>query len=207
MSEADDEEKRMTMIRKLKAVKWGYLVIAAVSLLFGVLLVTFSNTLHYVALTVGCCLILLSIGLMIKLAVMKRRGFAFGLGIVMAVMALICGVVTVVLHQEAGKTVADVLCLVMLVDGSLKLSTAVEAIRNRFFGRWVILVLSLFVIVASFLLTKNQPEALGIYLGVIMLVDALTNAFTTVFAARNEKRLREIILTDDKVGQNGTKEA
>ena len=165
------------MLKFLKSVKWGYLLIAFFAALFGVLLVMFHNMLHYVALTVGVCTVL----------------FAIVLAIVKAVIALIAGVVTIVGYRDAGTTVADVLCLVMLVDGSLKLGTTVESIRNRFFGRWVMLVLALTVIVASFLLTKNQPEKLGLYLGLVMLVDAVANLLTTVFAARNEKRIRESI--------------
>ncbi|MBR2987641.1 MAG: hypothetical protein IKC63_06440 [Clostridia bacterium] len=182
------------MLKLIRSIKWGYLLIALFAALFGVLLVILHDMLHYVALTVGCCLILFSVVLGIQKAVSRDRGFKFGCGIVMAVMALISGVVTVVFYQNAGMIVADVLCLVMLVDGSLKLGTAIESIRNRFFGRWVMLVLSLLVIVSSFLLTKTQPEDLGIYLGIVMLTDALINALTTVFAARNEKRVKENIL-------------
>ena len=123
-----------------------------------------------------------------------------------SIIAIACGVVTMVFHEGAAFVIANIFCLLLIVDGSFKLQTSILSKRHNVVFWWIMLVLSLLIIVPAFLVTKfasATPESLAIWVGIIMLVDGISNILSTVFTAVNDKREEEYIASQFEDEEDG----
>lgn len=178
------------MKEKLKNFKWGYLILALITAAIGVLSLTFNDMLPTVALCIGIVITLFGIGYGIFAIFGTRRGVGFAFKIVIAVCAIISGVVTMIFRSGAIETLTSLFGLFIIIDGSFKLYES--AISRRFDGVawWLMIVPAILSIIGGFFNVKiasNDDNAtlISVLFGITMIVDAISNLIAA-FCARIE---------------------
>ena len=189
------------MLKAIKNFKWGYILITLVLAAVGVCLITMSDALVTLAITIGCLLAASGIVIAIFAMVDKHRGVGFAMKIVLASLCLIGGIVTAIFNSASIEIIVSVFSLLLIIDASFKLNTTVMSKRYSLTLWWVMLALSVLIISASFIMIKYTPEKINvtsIILGVIFIVDSVSNFLNAFFVTAYEKRQREDILTEEE---------
>ena len=187
------------MFKKLKEFKWGYMIITLGLIAVGVCLIAMSNALVALAITIGCLLAISGIIFGIITLANKSRGFAFGFKIFFAAIALIGGVVTAIFNEGTVEILVSIFSLLLIVDASFKLNTTFMSKRYSLPLWWVILSLSITVIVGGFFMIKYPPESISVtsvLLGIIFIIDAVSNFLSAFFLAEIEKRQRRDFIAE-----------
>lgn len=195
------------MLEKLKSVRWGYILLGLLVAGVGILFLCFNNSLTVLSLIMGIIMTLYGIVYGVFTLAKRERSVSFALKIVISIISIACGVVTMVFHEGAAFVIANIFCLLLIVDGSFKLQTSILSKRHNVVFWWIMLILSLLIIVPAFLVTKfasATPESLAIWAGLIMIVDGLANILSTVFTAVNDKREEEYIAAQYEDEEDGT---
>ena len=197
------------MLEKLKSVRWGYVLLGVLIIAIGVLFLCFNNSLTVLSLTMGIIMTLYGIVYGVFALARRERSVGFAMKIVISVISIACGVVTMVFHKEAAFVIANIFCLLLIVDGSFKLQTSILSKRHNLIFWWIMLAMSLLIIIPAFLVTKYasaSPETLAIWVGLIMLVDGLSNILSTIFTAINDKREKEYIASELAVEEGSSED-
>lgn len=168
------------MLEKLKKFDWGYLAIGVALIGIGIAFITFAEALVALAVTVGITLALYGILLAVITLSGKDRSLRFALKIALSIVCIIGGVVTLAMQNEAVGVIADVCCLILIVDGAFKLKAAISQRRVGAVSWWVMLSLALVTIVPAFILTKllssmDDTGTLSVILGVLIIIDGVAN--------------------------------
>lgn len=177
------------MLKRIKNIPWGYIVVAALTIAIGVLFVAFNNTFTVLAITIGAILAISGIAFGVIALLDKKRGLGFALRVVLSVIMLVGGITTMIANDAAVLVIADVFCLLLIVDASFKLHdvTNVRSFRNPIW--WGVLILSVAIITASFIFTKLSgvsAETFSILFGVIMILDGILNAMRPLIGTKKE---------------------
>ena len=189
------------MLKAIKNFKWGYILITLVLAAVGICLITMSDALVTLAITIGCLLAASGIVIAIFAMVDKHRGVGFAMKIFLASLCLIGGIVTAIFNSASIEIIVSVFSLLLIIDASFKLNTTVMSKRYSLTLWWVMLALSVLIISASFIMIKYTPEKINVtslILGVIFIVDSVSNFLNAFFVTAYEKRQREDILTEEE---------
>lgn len=184
------------MTQKLKKFGWGYIILGIILATLGVCFIAFSGMLSILAVTIGITLAVFGIVFGVITLAKRERSVAFALRITFAALALIGGVVTAILNESAIGFIADIFCLLLIIDGAFKLKTAVLSKRYSLFGWWFMLAMSVAIISSSFIVTKlmtayTESTTLTVIMGVIILVDGAANLCTPFFGSSISKAVDE----------------
>lgn len=182
------------MLEKLKKFSWGYVLIGAIALAVGICFISFQDAYTALAIAMGIILALVGIGFLVSAFVDKSRGVIFGLKIAFGAICIICGIVTAFTQDKAILVIANIIFLLLIIDGAFKLQLAAMSKRYSFFGWWVILSLSVVIIVCSFLLSKFTPEnpvTLGVLSGILLSLDGVTNILSAFWSTALVRRIDE----------------
>lgn len=184
------------MLQKLKEFKWGYVLLALLFTLVGVLFIAFQGALTHLAVALGIILLVFGIGYAVLTISNTGRGVNFFFKIVFAVTAIICAIIVLVMRESAVDTISSVMALLLIIDASFKLHTAAMSKRYALFGWWFMVAVSTLTVIGAFITIKyirpNDP-ALPIVLGLTLIIDAIGNFFSAFFVSGYEKRLSESI--------------
>ena len=179
------------MKEKLKNFAWGYVILFAILAAIGVLCICFHDTLPYVALGIGAIITLYGIIYGVLALANKERGPKFAFRVTIAVCSIVAGVITMVFCKKAIDILTALMGLFLIVDGSFKLQSAAISKRYKSVGWWLLLVPSLASIIGGFLVTRfesdgtdNSVSTISIMLGIVLIVDALSNLFSAFFAGK-----------------------
>jgi uncharacterized membrane protein HdeD (DUF308 family) len=172
---------------------WGYLLIGLLLAVVGVGFMTFSGALYTLAIIIGVTLIAFGVVYVAIAASRQKKDVGFAVKIVVAVFSITAGIITIILRESAVMIMADIFCLLLIVDGSFKFQTAALSKRYKAFGWWFMLALSVITIASAFIVSKiktpeTEPGIITVVLGVIILVDGIANFFTAFYEAYCEKR-------------------
>ena len=184
------------MIQKLKEFKWGYILLAMLFTLVGVLFIAFQGALTYLAVALGIILLIFGIVYAVLTISNTDRGVNFFFKIVFAVTAIICAIIVLVMRASAVDTISSVMALLLIIDASFKLHTAAMSKRYALFGWWFMIIVSTLTVIGGFTTIKYiRPDdpALPIVLGLTLIIDAVGNFFSAFFVSGYEKRLSESI--------------
>ncbi len=176
-------------MNRLKEFSLGYIATAVLLFAIGVCFVAFFGSLEALAVGIGVILAVFGVTLAVISLIDKRRGLIFFLKTVLAVIMTVCGIVTAIASSWAVFVIADVFCLLLILDGAFKLHGTISRRNYKNVLWWIVTVLSMAIIVAAFLLTKNPPEevsGLTVALGVIIITDGLENLFTAFLPTPKE---------------------
>ena len=181
------------MIEKLKNFKWGYVLISIFLSAVGICLLSFNDVLKNVAIAIGIVLVLFAIVYGTVVLAGRDRGVTFAFKIIFAAICLVAGTVVAILHSATVGIMISVFSLLLIIDASFKLQTAIMSKRYSVALWWVILALSVAVIVGSYFLIKadvseDKIPTVSIWLGVTLLVDALANLLSAFYVTIYEKR-------------------
>ena len=194
----------MGLIKRIKAINWGYLWLAVLIGGAGVLLLAFPNkTLETVAITVGVVTLLLGAVEAIRVLSDKRRGFKFAVGIVAAVVTVIAGVLCLILRKKIEAFLPSLVALFLIIDASFKLQTVVRARQFKSKVCWALMVISIAAITLDFIVIRREGAAgddekrLLVLFGVSMIADALGNLFSFFFVGSVERAEKKKILAEN----------
>ena len=181
-----------------KGFKWGYLAIGLCLILVGISFIAFSYALTALAIAIGISLTLYGIIYGVTILSDTDRSMKFALRIIIAGVALVGGVVTLILRESAVGIITDIIALLLIVDGSFKLKCAIDVKRIGGIYWWIMLSLSVVTIVPSFAVSKMlgvSPDEpiLSIIIGIIIIVDGVANLLLPFLPSddENNRRLRE----------------
>ena len=184
---------------------YGYLIIALMMALVGICLISFTQSIKVLTIVLGALLTVYGIIIGILGIAMKSRNFAFVLKIVIAVSALICGIITMIFNEKSASIITSVFLLLLIIDGSFKLGTSINAKRYDVKSWWFMLIFALPVIISSYILldlVELKIETQSLLIGIIIIIDAIANAFSAFYVRQCEKKMQAKIFYDmHKEGQ------
>ncbi|MBQ8719599.1 MAG: DUF308 domain-containing protein [Clostridia bacterium] len=184
------------MLEKLKSFKWGYILIGLTLIAVGVLFLAFSNALNYLAIAIGIVQLLFGV-IYVALTIAKTgRGVSFYFNIVFAATAIISGATTLIVRENSIDIIASLIALLLIIDSGFKFHTAAMSKRYNKFGWWFILSLSALTAAGGYWMLKFPPaEILGIsiLLGIILIIDGVSNIFSAFYLTACEKSEEERI--------------
>ena len=192
----------MGLVKKIKAINWGYLLLAVLIGGAGILILVFPNkTLDAVAITVGIVTLLLGAVQAIRVLSDKKRGFKFAVGIIAASVTVIAGILCLVLHGKVKEFIPSLVCLFLVIDASFKLQTVVRARQFKSKACWALMVLSIVTITLSFITIRleggEDVKRILILFGLSLVADALGNLFSFFFVGVVERAERDRILAEN----------
>ena len=188
------------MFKKLKDFGWGYILLGAVLIAVGICFISFNTAFNVLAISLGIILAVFGILFGVVTLTGGRRDLVFALRIILAVACMICGTVTAIVREPAISVITDIFCLLLIVDGSFKLQTAITSRKYRVFGWWLMLSLSVAVIVSAFILAKltdGNVSTSSVVIGIIIAVDGASNLLTAFYRTANESHLAESLSDTD----------
>ena len=192
----------MGLVKKIKAINWGYLLLAVLIGGAGILILVFPNkTLDAVAITVGIVTLLLGAVQAIRVLSDKKRGFKFAVGIVAASVTVIAGILCLILRDKVKEFIPSLVCLFLVIDASFKLQTVVRARQFKSKACWALMVLSIVTITLSFITIRleggEDVKRILILFGLSLVADALGNLFSFFFVGVVERAERDRILAEN----------
>ena len=200
----------------MKTVKfgWGYILIGVMLLLIGICFISFNNALNVLAISIGVLLALFGIFFGAITLSKTDRSATFAFKIALAIMCIICGTVTAILQDGAVMIIANIFCLLLIVDGAFKLQTAILSKRYRVASWWIMLLTSVAIILSAFLLAKLSPENTATFTvlsGIIIVIDGAANLFSAFYISSYEPQreidaYREYSPANDTADENGAAE-
>jgi len=194
----------MGLIKKIKAINWGYLWLAFLIGGAGILILAYpGETLDVVAITIGVVTLLLGAVQAIRVLTDKRRGFGFAVGIVAASVAVIAGVLCLILREKIKEFIPSLVSLFLVIDASFKLQTVVRARQFKSKVCWALMVISIVTIALSFIVIRMEGaegdavKRLLVLFGLSMIADALGNLFSFFFVGSVERAEKKKILAEN----------
>lgn len=187
----DKAEKKEKAVGKFP---WG-MVFAATFVVLGVLFLCFSGqTVDVACMLIGGVTVAAAI-VNAALALAKReRGVKFFLKMSFCVLALVCGVVTLVSRRTALEYIVGAAAFLLVVEGSFRLKdlTGRGNVKNPLF--WIALALTIACYVGEAFLIKfyNGASEGGAQwmirlLGLVLIADGFSSVFAAVYARATEK--------------------
>ena len=176
------------MLKSIKNLKWGYVLIALLLGAVGVCFILFDDSVKMLTITIGIIATVFGAALGILTVASKKRGASFALKIIVAIVCLASGIVTIIFNREAVEIIISVFCLLLIIDGSFKLNTSIVSKRHSVAAWWIIAAVAAAVIVCSFVLARYPQKfaAPTLFLGIVIVLDAIINLLSTVWVSRCE---------------------
>ena len=126
-------------------------------------------------------------------------GLAFQFDFAFGVIAILLGLIVILHPGNVMALVPVIMGIYFMIDGIMKIQTAVDAKRFGVNGWWLILVSAIVTGAVGILLLINPFEsavALTVLLGITLLADGLSNIW---IAAYTVKAIKKEIHADDKI--------
>ena len=187
------------MAEKKKNSTVGYLLIGLLLLALGATFIIFNDALKVVTIAVGILLVVFSAIYLVLTIASKDRGAAFAIKVVFGSIGVISGAVTAILNESAANIVISIFCLLLIVDASMKLTTAAYSKRFGVKAWWIIMAISTLTIGGAFYILKYTPENLvvaTVMLGIVLALDGLSNITALFMMPALEKRAKSSIYYD-----------
>ena len=182
----------------LKSFRWGYVLIALLDTALALLLFVFGHdALDYLAIAIGITVILAAAVLCASALAARERGFGFGLKIVLSVCLATSGIATLIARGGLIGAIISIIGLVMIIDGSFKLSTSADSKRYSHPAWWILLALSLLLIAGGYMTVRSSgfEGKLGyVLLGILLLADGVANLLSAFYLGFNGKRAESEIV-------------
>ena len=186
---------------------WGVLILGVLLIAIGVCFVAFRGLLTEMTYAIAIVMLVFGVGYGSFTLARFERNLKFAMKIIVSVCAICCGVVTIIAVESAITVIANIFCLLMIVDGSFKLHTAIMSIRYKVFGWWFITVLAVAIIVCAFLVSKmglvndteNEIKTLHLALGFIIAADGIANVFAPIYThIYTNRAIKSLLATSEE---------
>ncbi len=187
--------------QKLAAYSWGVLLFAVLCVVSGVCLISFpEEVLPKVVLIISIFTIVYGIvSGAINLA-NRDRGVLFFFRLLGAICALFCGIFLLIKHSEGVTLLTLFVGVLVMIDSSFKLHTAILSKRYQHSMWWVMLVLSIVCLAGGLYLVKWIPtdrlKFCSVMMGIVMVLEGVQNFLTTFYTMSVEKSRKKEILEE-----------
>lgn len=185
------------MAQKSNRFQFGYLLLGLLLIAVGVLFIVFEGVLEKLALTLGIILILYAAYLLVVALSHEKRGALFVIRLVIAFAVLVGGALTIIFREDVGNHLLALFALVLIIDGSFKLQLTANLKTYTLPLFWVMLVLATGVIAGGFIAIRYPLSKNDLFLGLLLVLDGISNLFSPFGRASCEKAARAIRIVGD----------
>lgn len=215
----------MRLLKKIKEFPWGYPLLAL--LLSGLGLCFFAGrpngaeeegVLNAMAIAIGVLTVLYAAVFAFFTLTGRRRGLFFALKLVFAAAVFVAGILALIARDGTVAVILNVMGLLLIVDGSFKLNTAILTRQDVSRFWWLMLALSFLLIGGGFVLLLSLGGLSGlregsvpdkdwqyIALALLLFTEAFANFLTPFFLSTQGRhmyaRIREEVLAEEKRGE------
>lgn len=184
---------------RVKTAKTGSMILSVIGILAGLLLVFRPNT----SLTVfarGIALVLIATGIIRLIGYYSRDLYrlAFQFDRAMGVALIILGAVLLFYTNEAIDLLHVALGIVALLDGTLKIRTAIDAKNFGLKEWWIIGITAAVVLIFGVILFINPAKGAGIlvtFMGIALIFLGITNFVLAFYGIKIGKKGKQKIYT------------
>ncbi len=179
------ESKLKLNIENIKKSRWVYILISAIFVLLGLMLIFDPNgTSSKLAFLFGGALIAYGAFKLISYFTKNKGEKNVSADVIIGVVLAIGGLAIIVLHDEIATILSYIFGAFLIVDGMLKIQTAINAKRAKIDSWWIVLLGSILCIAFGCVLifAKFADNALWIALGVALLFDGAQNLISALFS-------------------------
>lgn len=180
----------MGLLKAIKSVRWGYLVVSIILSALGLCIISFPTqsftTISYI---IASGTTLAGIVMLIKVLADRQRGVRFGIFVFFSVLTLICGLVTFFIPEKIMELYPMFIGLLIIVDGSFKLQTVINAKRYKLKMWWFLLSLAVLAVFGGFLTVRLRVEetelsVFSFILGAGLLICGVQNFFSLFYLGK-----------------------
>ena len=201
----------MGLIKSIKAFRWGYLLIACLLSLAGLCVIAYpTESFKTVSYIIAVGTIIAGIILVVKSLSERKRGVTFATYIIFSCLVLICGLISFIIPEKIAELYPMFFGLLIIIDGSFKLQTVINAKRYKLKMWWFLLFLSCLTILGGFLTVRLRVEEteIGLFsfiLGAGLMLCGIQNFFSLFYLGRIVERAKvecdsyATEITDDSV--------
>ena len=201
----------MGLIKAIKNFRWGYLLIACLLSICGLCVIVYpTESFKTVSYIISMGTSLAGIILLIKILSERARGFKFALSVILSCLVLICGLVSIFMPERIMELYPMFIGLLIIIDGSFKLQTVINAKRYKLKMWWLLLFLAVATIIGGFLTVRlrvdyTQLRLFSLILGASLFLCGVQNFFSLFFLGRIVARAKIEVesyateITDDSV--------
>ena len=187
-------------MRFIKRAKAAYISTCAAIAVIGLILILFPEiSMLAVCYILGIAAIVFGIVKITGYFSADPYGLAFQFDFAFGVIAILLGLVVIIHPGNIMALVPVIMGIYFMIDGIMKIQTAVDAERFGVRSWWLILVSAIVTGGIGILLLVNPFEsavALTVLLGITLLADGISNIW---IAAYTVKAIKKEIHTDDKI--------
>ncbi len=171
---------------RLSRSKWIYVLASVVFIAIGLMLIldpsVMGNLLSFIF---GGALIAYGAFRVISYFAKNKGEKNVTMDIIIGVIFIIGGLTIVIMHNAILSFIAFIIGIYLIIDGLLKLQTAINAKRASISSWWVVLAVSILCIAigGSLVFIRSvQGNALWILLGAALLLDGIQNLISAIYS-------------------------
>ena len=189
----------MKFLESIKKFKWGYLLISTILFALGILFIIYpTQSSRGISIAIGITCTTFAVVNVIRILALRTRGFKFAFSIIISVCVLICGIVAFISPDVTISVYPVVIGLLIIIDGSFKLNTVINARRYELKMWWFLLIFCCIVILCGFFLVRlsypeTNPIPYIIFFGVSLLLTGIQNLFSLFYFGKITKKALEHI--------------
>ncbi len=173
-------------IERLSRSKWIYVLASVVFILIGLMLIFDpSGTGNLLSFIFGGALLAYGAFRIISYFNKNKGEKNVTADIIIGVLFAIGGLTIIIMHDSILTFIAFVIGIFLIVDGLLKLQTAINAKRAAIPSWWLVMVISIICIVLGACLVfvrSIQGNALWLALGVALLFEGIQNLISAIYS-------------------------
>lgn len=182
-------------MKTIKRAKWAYLGVSVAIILLGIILIFWPRlSATVICIVGGIAMIVFGCVKLFGFFSKDRFQLAFQFDFAFGIFMILAGLVMLVHTEEVVEALPVLMGVMVLIDGSLKLQTSLEAKRFGMERWWGILALAVLTCICGMLLVLNPYEgaaALTIFLGITLIVDGVQNLCVVAYTVRILKQVKE----------------
>ena len=180
----------MRIINSIKNFRWGYLLISIILCCVGICFIIFPiESLRTVSYVIAGSALFFGTVQIIALLANRQRGVPFAFTVIFSVLTVICGAVGLAIPDQVSKIYPMFIGLLMIIDGSFKLQTVINAKRYKLKMWWFLLIISVLTIVGGFIVVRTQltdenQRFFTLLMGISLFLCGLENFFSLFYLGR-----------------------
>ena len=193
----------MGLLKRIKSFRWGYLFLSVILCTIGACFVVYPtqsmNTTSYI---IGAIALIASIVQLVNILANEKRGFGFAIAIIVDASTFICAAIAFIFPEATVQFYPVIMGLIIIIDGSFKLQTVVNAKKYSLKLWWFLLVFACLSILGGFLLIRMHynEENIILYLiilGISIFICGLQNLFSLFYLGKITKEASERAVAED----------
>ena len=180
---------RRELMNWMQQAKRFYILLSSVLILLGLVVTIWPlQSLYTICCLIGGVSILFGVAKLVSYFTKDSTGLAFQFDLVMGALALVFGIILCFHPGNVLSLLQLLIGLFILIDGLLKLHTALDARRMGLNRWWSVLAAALLSAAAGLLLIFNPfagARALMTLLGITLIIEGVQNLFVVIYTTRH----------------------